>query len=112
MLQKSKYNPFKKMKNNWNGSINMYCPKWVQSLIIKFPDVVLCTLVWMAAAVFACGGRYAAGFWVGGLAEVALLGATEDFEPCPENEPLSPINQKNAFTKFKIKKGSSIPKKR
>lgn len=34
--------------------------------------------------------------------EVALLRVREDFDPCPENEPLPPMNQNNAHTKFKI----------
>jgi hypothetical protein len=42
----------------------------------------------MAAEFLACGGRYAAGFCVGGLVEVIFLEAWEDFDPCPENSCL------------------------
>lgn len=50
------------------------------------------TSAWMAAEFLACGGRYAAGFCAGGLAEVVFVEAWEDFDPCPENSWL--FNQK------------------
>lgn len=43
------------------------------------------TSAWMAAEFLACGGRYAAGFCAGGLAEVVFVEAWEDFDACPEN---------------------------
>lgn len=42
-------------------------------------DHRLCTCAWIAAAPLACGGRYAAGFCAGGLAEEALTEVWVDF---------------------------------
>ena len=39
----------------------------------------------MASAFLAWGGRYAAGFCVGGFTEVAFAEACKDFGPCPED---------------------------
>ena len=45
----------------------------------------LCTSAWIADAFLACGGRYAAGFCVGGLVEEAFVEVWVDFGgPWPE----------------------------
>lgn len=53
------------------------------------------TSAWMASAVLAWGGRYAAGFCVGGFTEVDFAEVLEDFaegledfDPCPEDNLL------------------------
>lgn len=48
----------------------------------------------MEAAFLACGGRYAAGFWAGGLLEV-VFEAWADFDPCPENHLDRPIEKQS-----------------
>ena len=55
----------------------------------------LCTSAWIADAFLACGGRYAAGFCVGGLVEEAFVEVWVDFGgPWPEISSWSSMSRK------------------
>ena len=64
----------------------------------------MCTSAWIAAAVLACGGRYAAGFCAVGLVEEAFVETCVGFGPWPtKSSRSSNFKEQNIKTRYKMK---------